>query len=393
MTHMSNYGNDRLGLYTFESVIKFIQCWTNIKLSSAPPLQLAETYFKLYPGETDPVWGVSCCWVSRYRCDSAVVESLRRQQTPKDLVQEQIVRLSSEISGDRTAEDRHDGSLHFPLSASSHSQQLAESGHVRGDPVLQRPQLPPGTGLVSGEEREWERKRCLSVCRRYMNFFPVDANSSAHFYFEKSATYFDGELVPKRVHALLPHAKLVTILISPAKRAYSWYQHTKAHGDVIANNYSFHQVITASDTAPKPLRDLRNRCLNPGKYAQHLERWLTFFSPQSLHIIDGEELKSNPVEVMNEMQKFLKITPFFNYTDHLRFDPKKGFYCQVVSGDHTKCLGRSKGRQYPPMEEKSLKLLQRYYLSHNTALVKLMKRIGLRNIPDWLKDDLSDSSA
>lgn len=58
MTHMSNYGNDRLGLYTFESVIKFIQCWTNIKLTSAPPLQLAENYFKLYPGEADPVWGV-----------------------------------------------------------------------------------------------------------------------------------------------------------------------------------------------------------------------------------------------------------------------------------------------------------------------------------------------
>lgn len=58
MTHMSNYGNDRLGLYTFESVIKFVQCWTNIKLSTAPPLQLAENYFKLYPGEADPVWGV-----------------------------------------------------------------------------------------------------------------------------------------------------------------------------------------------------------------------------------------------------------------------------------------------------------------------------------------------
>lgn len=59
MTHMSNYGNDRLGLYTFESVIKFIQCWTNIRLTTAPPLQLAEAYFKLYPDETDPVWGVS----------------------------------------------------------------------------------------------------------------------------------------------------------------------------------------------------------------------------------------------------------------------------------------------------------------------------------------------
>lgn len=63
MTHMSNYGNDRLALYTFESVIKFLQCWTNIRLSSAPPLQLAETYFKLHPEEADPVWGVSICLI------------------------------------------------------------------------------------------------------------------------------------------------------------------------------------------------------------------------------------------------------------------------------------------------------------------------------------------
>lgn len=82
----------------------------------------------------------------------------------------------------------------------------------------------------------------MSLISRYMDFFPTEANSSTKYYFEKSATYSDGELVPKRVHALLPHAKLITILISPARRAYSWYQHTKSHGDVIANNYSFHQV-------------------------------------------------------------------------------------------------------------------------------------------------------
>lgn len=79
-----------------------------------------------------------------------------------------------------------------------------------------------------------------------MKFFPVPPNGTARYMFEKSATYFDGDLVPKRAHALLPKAKLVTILISPAKRAYSWYQHIKSHKDLIANNYSFHQVITAS---------------------------------------------------------------------------------------------------------------------------------------------------
>lgn len=46
--------------------------------------------------------------------------------------------------------------------------------------------------------------------RRYMKFFPVPANSSAKFLFEKSATYFEGDMVPRRVRALLPAAKLVS---------------------------------------------------------------------------------------------------------------------------------------------------------------------------------------
>lgn len=210
--------------------------------------------------------------------------------------------------------------------------------------------------------------------------------------FEKSATYFDGEFVPRRAHALLPFAKLITILISPAKRAYSWYQHIKAHGDVVANNYSFYQVITSDDSAPKLLKDLRNRCLNPGKYAQHLEKWLNFYQNQQLYIIDGEQLKFHPTEVVNELQRFLKLSPIIDFSEKLRYDPKKGFFCQIVNEARNKCLGKSKGRQYPPMDDKSAKYLQKFYLSHNTALVKLLKKLGSRPIPQWLKDDLSTTS-
>lgn len=60
------------------------------------------------------------------------------------------------------------------------------------------------------------------------------------------------------------------------------------------------------------------RCLNPGKYAQHLERWLSFYLPQQLHIIDGDQLRSHPVQVMDQLQKFLKITPLFDYSAHLK---------------------------------------------------------------------------
>ncbi len=57
-----------------------------------------------------------------------------------------------------------------------------------------------------------------------MNFFPFPSNVSTDFMFEKSANYFDTEVVPKRAAALLPRAKIIALLINPVDRAYSWYQ-------------------------------------------------------------------------------------------------------------------------------------------------------------------------
>ena len=57
-----------------------------------------------------------------------------------------------------------------------------------------------------------------------MDFFPDLSNYSNRVLFEKSANYFDAGKTPMRVHALLPEAKIITILLNPMKRAYSWYQ-------------------------------------------------------------------------------------------------------------------------------------------------------------------------
>lgn len=106
-------------------------------------------------------------------------------------------------------------------------------------------------------------------------------------------------------------------------------------------------------------------------------------------IIDGEELRSDPVRVMNKLQTFLGITPFFNYSGSLRFDLQKGFFCKVLSqSNRTKCLGQGKGRLYPPMDFRAEKFLKAYYLSHNVALSKLLNMLRQPQ-PHWLKEDLS----
>ena len=59
MTHLSNYGNDRLALFTFEEEFKFVNTWTNLRLRSVHPAQLGKLYFEMYPEETEALWGVS----------------------------------------------------------------------------------------------------------------------------------------------------------------------------------------------------------------------------------------------------------------------------------------------------------------------------------------------
>ncbi|XP_032784405.2 bifunctional heparan sulfate N-deacetylase/N-sulfotransferase isoform X1 [Daphnia magna] len=354
MTHMSNYGNDRLALYTFEAATKFLQCWTNLQFQSISALQLAEKYFRMYPEESEPVWGNPCddqrhmkIWSQNKTCD----------QLPRFLV------LGPQKTG-TTA-------LYTFL-----SMHPAIVSNYPSPETFEEIQFFNGKNYYRG--LDW-----------YMNFFPVPKNSTAKFLFEKSATYFDGELVPRRVHALLPKAKLVIIIISPAKRAYSWYQHVRSHGDPTALNHTFYQVLTAGDAQSKALRDLRFRCLSPGMYAHHLDRWLLYFPPQQISVIDGEQVRLDPVTSMTKLQHFLKIRPIFDYSLHLRYDARKGFFCQVVNGDHTKCLGRSKGRHYPTMDSQSAKYLQSFYMTHNIALEKLLKRLGYP-IPLWLEEDLSD---
>lgn len=58
--------------------------------------------------------------------------------------------------------------------------------------------------------------------------------------------------------------------------------------------------------------------------------------------------------------------PFcFSLVFYCRFDPKKGFWCQLLDGGKTKCLGKSKGRKYPDMDvDVSVSVLYRRLLPY-----------------------------
>ncbi|RXN00329.1 Bifunctional heparan sulfate N-deacetylase/N-sulfotransferase 4 [Acipenser ruthenus] len=282
MTHLSNYGNDRLGLYTFSNLANFVQGWTNLRLQTLPPFQLARKYFQLFPEQHDPIWQNPCddkrhkdIWSKEKTCD----------RLPKFLV----------VGPQKT------GTTAMYLFLVMHPSITSNFPSLR---TFEEVQFFNGNNYHKGID--W-----------YMDFFPVPSNVTSDFLFEKSANYFPSEDAPKRAAALVPKSKIITLLINPSDRAYSWYQHQRAHEDHAALKYSFYEVISAGHHAPAELRSLQNKCLVPGWYAIHIEHWLTYYPPSQLLIIDGQQLRSDPAAVMDEVQKFLGVSPYYNYSQAL----------------------------------------------------------------------------
>ncbi|XP_040410802.1 bifunctional heparan sulfate N-deacetylase/N-sulfotransferase 4 [Cygnus olor] len=352
MTHLSNYGNDRLGLYTFANLASFVKSSTNLKLQTLPPLQLAHKYFELFPEQTDPLWQNPCddkrhrdIWSRDKTCD----------HLPKFLV----------IGPQKT------GTTALYLFLLMHPSIIS---NLPSPKTFEEVQFFNGNNYHKGID--W-----------YMDFFPTPSNITTNILFEKSANYFHSEEAPKRAASLIPKAKIITILIDPSDRAYSWYQHQRSHEDPAALKFNFYEVITSGHWAPSEIRTLQKRCLTPGWYAVHIERWLTHYPASQLLIIDGQQLRSDPATVMDEVQKFLGVSPHYNYSEALTFDPQKGFWCQLLEGGKTKCLGKSKGRKYPPMDQESRAFLSSYYRDHNVELSKLLHRLG-QPLPSWLRQEL-----
>ncbi|CAN8209562.1 unnamed protein product [Coccothraustes coccothraustes] len=352
MTHLSNYGNDRLGLYTFANLASFVRSSTNLRLQTLPPVQLAQKYFQLFPEQTDPLWQNPCddkrhrdIWSRDKTCD----------HLPKFLV----------IGPQKT------GTTALYLFLLMHPSIIS---NLPSPKTFEEVQFFNGNNYHKGID--W-----------YMEFFPTPSNTTTDLLFEKSANYFHSEEAPRRAASLIPKAKIITILIDPSDRAYSWYQHQRSHEDPAALRFNFYEVIAGGPWAPPELRALQRRCLAPGWYALHIHRWLSHFPPSQLLIIDGQQLRSDPATVMDEVQKFLGVSPHYNYSEALTFDPQKGFWCQLLEGGKTKCLGKSKGRKYPPMDQESRAFLSSYYREHNVELSKLLHRLG-QPLPSWLRQEL-----
>lgn len=67
-------------------------------------------------------------------------------------------------------------------------------------------------------------------------------------------------------------------------RHFAPLKHQRSHEDPAALRFNFYEVITTGPWAPTDLKALQRRCLVPGWYAVHIERWLTYFATSQVMV-------------------------------------------------------------------------------------------------------------
>ncbi|KAK8726470.1 hypothetical protein OTU49_010269, partial [Cherax quadricarinatus] len=140
---------------------------------------------------------------------------------------------------------------------------------------------------------------------------------------EKTPSYFISREAPARIRAMNETIKLLLIVREPAMRVLSDYaqimEAKMRKGKQVA---PFHKKVLTPDGE---IND-GFKAIQISQYAVHVLRWLREFPREQIHIIDGDNLVSDPFTEIDKVQQFLRL-PLHIKPDNFYFNETKGFYC------------------------------------------------------------------
>jgi len=146
--------------------------------------------------------------------------------------------------------------------------------------------------------------------KKELHFFDADTNYNKGIKYYRSLlsnepglltgeitpAYLYERKAPARIHKHFPDAKLIVCLRDPSDRAWSHYNYgLQMHGRLSV--YSSFREAFESD------RSLADN----GRYGEQLESYLAYFSKDQIKIIFYEDLRTKPVQTIQDVYKFIGV--------------------------------------------------------------------------------------
>jgi hypothetical protein len=126
---------------------------------------------------------------------------------------------------------------------------------------------------------------------------------------EATTMYLWSQKAPQRIKYYLPNVRLIAILRDPVERAYSNYLHLKQ-----AKREPLDSFAEAIRQEPQRIKD--NwwpfwYYQNQGFYYQQLQRYLALFAKEQIKVFLYEDLKTNPLKLLQDIFSFLELDASF----------------------------------------------------------------------------------
>ncbi|VDP10807.1 unnamed protein product [Soboliphyme baturini] len=202
----------------------------------------------------------------------------------------------------------------------------------------------------------------------YESQMPV--SSPAQLVIEKTPGYLVSPDAPARVQTYNPHMKLLLIVRNPVTRTISDY--TQVHYSKLTKGKPHEPfqvaILDANGRINPTYKPIRNSL-----YADHLQRWLRYFSLDNLHIVDGDVLIKDPIVELTKVETFLGLEHAIS-ADSFYYNVSKGFYCYRHPVDGPMCLGSSKGRQHVDVLPNVRQKLRHFFAPYNERFFRIVNR-------------------
>ncbi|XP_043929393.1 heparan sulfate glucosamine 3-O-sulfotransferase 5 [Protopterus annectens] len=188
---------------------------------------------------------------------------------------------------------------------------------------------------------------------------------------EKSPAYFITEEVPERIYKMNSSIKLLIIVREPTTRAISDYTQV-LEGKERKNKtyYKFEKLAIDHNTCEV---NTKYKAVRTSIYTKHLERWLKYFPIEQFHIVDGDQLITEPLPELQLVEKFLNLPPRISQYN-LYYNATRGFYCLRFNIVFNKCLAGSKGRIHPEVDPSVITKLRKFFHPFNQKFYQITGR-------------------
>lgn len=138
---------------------------------------------------------------------------------------------------------------------------------------------------------------------------------------EASPSYLWDKEAPYRIKEAVPHARIIAILRHPVERAYSHYMMDVRAGK---QDLGFMEALERDYRAEPKVWSVTDLYIDLGYYAEQLQRYLEVFDAAQIKVYLYEDLRKDPIDLMESLMVFLEIDP--RYASSIQTDVQYNAY-------------------------------------------------------------------